>query len=233
MLHSILSPLYDQLWESSLSAFQQRHYKLDPFLHRLSEDTRRGLTVVLRPSERVKHAIQSMLRNFRNTLPDQHYYDPGELHTTVLTLISCETDFSLSNLDLQAYIETVDAGLRHQKRPAISYQGISASNSAIMVQGFPTDSGLEDIRDSLRKTFRSAGLYNTIDKRYKLITAHSTVMRFTSVPDPVANEVFVDLLASYRQKDFGICTPSEIELVLTDWYMSRTNSQVLARFPFS
>ncbi|MEM7368454.1 MAG: hypothetical protein AAF587_07605 [Bacteroidota bacterium] len=230
MIHPLLSPLYDQLWESTLPLFQRRAYTLDPFLHGLSEDNRRGLTLIVRPSEQVKHAIQEMLHNFGLLLPAQHYYELQELHTTVLTLISCEPGFTTSSLDIPAYIETIEEGLREQKSPEIWYQGISASTSAIMVQGFPTNFGLEQIRDSLREAFRSSGLYHTIDKRYKLVTAHSTVMRFTSLPDPVENEAFVNLLASYRHKDFGMCSPSEVELVVTDWYLSKANARTLASF---
>jgi hypothetical protein len=48
----------------------------------------------------------------------------------------------------------------------------------MMVQGFPADEGLQVLRDRLRAAFRQSSLQQSIDQRYSIQTAHSTIIRF-------------------------------------------------------
>ena len=224
-----LYTLYQQLWESAFTAFQTHQFTTDPYLPNKHPDTRRGLSLICRPSEPVRERIAAFLQQAQAIAPAQYYYQEPEFHTTVLTLISCDPDFRISELPLSAYLQVLQEGLEGQMRGAISYQGITASSSAIMVQGFPLDGQLELIRNRVRGGFKDSGLYHTIDKRYKLTTAHSTVIRFVEVPqDPTP---FLDLLQAFRSFEFGESPLTEIELVHTDWYMSREKAEVLYRFP--
>jgi 2'-5' RNA ligase len=91
-----------------------------------------------------------------------------------------------------------------------------------MVQGFPKNDRLRLLRQQLRENFQSSNLKHSIDKRYTLETAHSTIIRFKS---PLAdNNRFIDCLKKYRNYDFGISKIGKAEFVYNDWYM--TNSIV-------
>jgi 2'-5' RNA ligase len=87
-----------------------------------------------------------------------------------------------------------------------------------MVQGFPLNDSLSALRGQLRRSFKASGLEHSIDQRYTLDTAHSTVIRFKApFADPAR---FVDYLKKYRDDEFGVAEIPRIELVHNDWYMS-------------
>jgi hypothetical protein len=71
-------------------------------------------------------------------------------------------------------------------------------------------------------------LQQTLDQRYTLRTAHSTVIRFRR---PFRDtDAFLSALESYREQDFGSFRLERMELVLNDWYQRRENTRELGRF---
>lgn len=90
-----------------------------------------------------------------------------------------------------------------------------------MLQGFPRDTTLNDLRDHLRSALIRQGLGGSLDQRYHLVTAHSTLLRFTS---PLRTpESFCAALGTFRSEFFGTSAITSLELVLNDWYMSSEN----------
>lgn len=87
-----------------------------------------------------------------------------------------------------------------------------------MVQGFPHDTTLNHVRDCLRTALVSRGLHHSLDQRYRLLTAHSTLLRFTSPLQ--APEQFCSALAGFRSEFFGASAIASLDLVINDWYMS-------------
>lgn len=81
--------------------------------------------------------------------------------------------------------------------------------------GFLTDS-LSEIRNDLRLAFKNSNLQQSIDQRYAIQTAHSTIIRFkTTLKYETA---LLDLVEKYRDFDFGTFNVNKIELVYNDWY---------------
>jgi 2'-5' RNA ligase len=57
-------------------------------------------------------------------------------------------------------------------------------------------------------------LQHSIDKRYRIRTAHSTILRFKQeISSPVA---FVEKIKALKTRTFGTCTIDELELVSND-----------------
>jgi hypothetical protein len=84
------------------------------------------------------------------------------------------------------------------------------------------------MRNNLREKFKIGTLYNSIDSRYKIETAHCTVLRF--IKELINMKVFIDFLKENRDKYFGNTLVSEIELVYTDWYHKEENVRELHKF---
>lgn len=108
----------------------------------------------------------------------------------------------------------------------IHFKGITASSSCILIQGFPENEQLSTLRNKLRENFKQSGLFVSIDTRYKIFTAHLTVMRF-SLP-LTNNQKLLELLDKYRDYDFGIYQLNQIELVFNNWYQQRSITQQLS-----
>ena len=90
---------------------------------------------------------------------------------------------------------------------------------------------LYKLRNRLRENFRKTNLQQTIDSRYVLQTAHSTVVRFKApLQKPAA---FLKKVQEYRNHDFGSMEVRELELVYNDWYQRQSLVQLLGRFRLS
>lgn len=214
--------IYDSLWNKSIEKFGTGEFELDPVLDLREQDHRRGITLIGRPDNHVADNLLGFLKECRVLEPYQHYYDRTDLHMTVLSIISCYQGFELENYDLNAYCRLIRNATLDSGPFRISYHGITASPSCIMVQGFPADDRLQLLRKRLRDAFRNTQLESSIDQRYTLETAHSTIIRFKK---PVTDkDRLLDCLRRYREFDFGSSEYKEISLVYNDWYM--TNSIV-------
>src|SRR5690606_25053555 len=114
------------------------------------------------------------------------------------------------------YIQLLKGCLKDLPTFAIEFQGVTASPSCIMIKGFPLDDTLEEIRNRLRLAFKDSLLEQSLDKRYPLQTAHSTVIRFKH-PVKQQHEI-LEKLDQFRDFYFGKSEVGELELVFNDWY---------------
>jgi|GEM_PF-4864883 len=95
-----------------------------------------------------------------------------------------------------------------------------------MLQGFPQTETLQKLRDNLRYEFAQSNVHNTIDERYKIDTAHSTILRFQQSLSQ--KNKFLLVLEQLRKLDFGILHVKELQLVYNDWYHKEDKTLVLA-----
>ncbi|TXK26409.1 mutarotase [Pontibacter qinzhouensis] len=222
-----LAAHYDALWQSSLQKFRQNKFELDPLLED-QQDQRFGITLLARLLPEVDARVQQFLDALRQVEPAQYYYPASDRHQTLLSIISCYQGFSLRQISVPDYVAVVQESLREVGPFAVELRGITASPSCIMLQGYPTDDSLGLLRNQLRKNFSASGLEQTIDKRYAIITAHSTVVRFVRpLQQP---DAFLDKLLLYKDVNFGTSTITEAELVYNDWYQRQKHVKVLHRF---
>jgi hypothetical protein len=97
-----------------------------------------------------------------------------------------------------------------------------------MIQGLPQDQQLETLRNTLRERFKNSSLQHSIDARYPIRTAHSTVIRFKA---PITNSTgLIELLTQYRSQEFGVLEVKELEFVYNDWYQKAAHTQFLHQF---
>ncbi len=186
------------------------------------------MTVIARPSPAVWHPVASFLRALRRLEPDQYYYTASEFHVTVLPLFTATVDFEVFRSQKDRYVAAVDAALKRATPIRIAFEGITASPSAVMIQGFFETDALSDLRDSLRRQLRIRGLGEGVDERYPLQTAHMTVVRFRA---PLRDSrQFAKALEQARRRAFGVTTIRDFMLVENDWYMSRRKTVCLKHY---
>jgi len=224
---SVLSQLYDQLWNGTLASVKRSGFEHDALIDSPS-DWRHGLTLLIRPSEEVKQAVQLLLDELKAIEPEHYYYPKADIHVTVMTIISCYEGFRLEQVDVDDYVTLLQDCLTGLPPFTIKFQGITASPSAIMIQGFPTDHTLEHIRNRLRRGFKHSFLEQSLDKRYPLRTAHATVVRFKKTV--VQQEFLVNKLLQFREMYFGEFEVGELEFVFNDWYQRKDKVKTLYRF---
>lgn len=218
---------YDQLYKKAKEAILDGKYSIDSDIKNES-DSRFGITLLIRPSDEIKSEIQLLLYDLRKAEPEQYFYPDSDIHITVMSIISCSEEFTLNQISPNDYIEIICKSLVEVDNIKIKFKGITASPSAIMIQGFPTDETLNNLRNKLRENFKDSGLQQSIDSRYTISAAHATVMRFQDkLQDP---KKLIEITDKYRDYDFGEFEVKNLELVYNDWYQRKSNTRVLGDF---
>ena len=221
-----LSVHYTNLYHDAVNKIKTDTYETDRLMD--VPDRRFGLTLITHPAFSVRNNIQQFLDELKVAEPDQYYYRDSDIHVTILSIISCYVGFDLSQVSVNDYIELIKKSIAGQQRFEIIFRGVTASPSCVMIQGFLSDSTLNDIRDCLRSSFKNSVLQQSIDKRYPLQTAHSTVVRFRT--SFTKKDTFLQILENYRNYNFGTVTVDLLELVYNDWYQRKENVKVLYKF---
>ncbi|MBD8489934.1 mutarotase [Echinicola sp. CAU 1574] len=221
-----LNKHYDQLFENSLIKVKTDQYEIDKQIQSPS-DSRRGLTLLARPSLETKGQIQKFLVILKGLEPDQYYYPDSDLHMTVLSIISCYVGFELKNIRVPDYIELVQKSLKGVQPFKIKLKGGTFSPAGILVKGYPENNTLQQLRNQLRDNFKGADLEQSLDKRYAIQTAHSTIMRFSS--PLLRKEQLIAKIEQYKDHDFGSFTVDSLELVYNDWYQRDSKVKLLTK----
>lgn len=221
---------YNDMWEASLQKFKSQQFQFDTLLD-ADGDNRYGLTLLACPSEEVKQSIFDVLEEIKKIAPNQYYYPHTDLHITMLSIISCYPGFSPDAIDTKEYCKIIESAVASVSPFRITFRGVTASPSCILIQGFPEDDQLRILRNTLRDTFKRSKLQHSIDKRYQLQTAHMTAIRFQ---EPFAqSKRFVKAIERSRDKDFGSCSIEQLELVGNDWYHQEKKVQRIHKFKLS
>ncbi|QEC67401.1 mutarotase [Panacibacter ginsenosidivorans] len=217
---------YTNMWNEAFHHFERNMFEYDTLIDSV-KDYRFGVTLIAKPSIETQLEITKMLNDLRQTEPDQYYYPLDDVHVTILSIISCYDGFKLSNINTDAYIDVIRKSLKNIHSFPIMFEGITASPACIMIQGYAGDE-IEKIRNNLRDNFKNCNLETSIDKRYQIHTAHSTVVRFRH---PIKNSnAFLEKIKQYRHHYFGTTEVQELEFVFNDWYQRHLDEHILARF---
>ncbi len=222
-----LSKHYNNLYQKSIEKIIDDTYHIDDQIDS-SLDNRFGITLLIRPSIEVKSSIQCFLDELRIIDSEQYYYPNSDIHITVMSIISCYSGFNLATISVSDYVEIIEKSLVGINSFEINFKGITVSPSAIMIQGFVGNNFLDDLRNNLRNNFKNSGLEESIDKRYSISTAHSTVVRFRK---KIKNkEKLIEILEKYRDFNFGKFTVEKYDLVFNDWYQREQFVQQMHEF---
>jgi 2'-5' RNA ligase len=221
---------YTALYNESIEKIVTDMYQIDNQIDSLS-DHRFGITLLIRPDSQTKKNIQGFLDELKQIDPDQYYYPSSDIHITVLSIISCYDGFDLATISIPDYVAIIEKSLVGIQDTAINFQGITASPSAIMLQGFTNSESLDDLRNNLRTNFTNSGLQESIDKRYSINTAHATVARFRK--EISHKEKLIAILEKYRNFDFGKFKVEKYHLVYNDWCQRKQFVKELHEFQSS
>lgn len=220
--------VYERLWNEAAPAIGQNDVEPDRHLLNKAQDLRRGLTLALRPCSKVRASIKTLLLELAEATSGQYFYRPEEFHVTVLAIIPGSESWQDKIQHLAVYQSILDEALKRHRKFSIAFQGVTASRGAIMIQGFPGDDTLARIRDELREALWKNKFGEQLDVRYKINTAHITVMRFCNAN--VDGKRLLTALQANRTTDFGETRVANLELILGDWYASASTTRTLQKY---
>ncbi|MEX0882746.1 MAG: hypothetical protein WDZ72_04665 [Cyclobacteriaceae bacterium] len=209
---------YQLLHQNALEEIRMNGFSHDPGLDDES-DSRRGLTLLLQPNETIKSNFKRFIFELTAIDPGQYPYPSSDIHVTIMPIISCYEGFTLETVEREAYIDAIEKALEGIKKITLRFEGVFASPSCLMIKGYPMNGELETCREKLRELFSKSKIPQSLDKRYRLVTAHSTVYRFKQ---PVNHpDKFLSLLGQYEKHHFGDQEFDEVQFVFNDWYQRK------------
>jgi len=220
--------IYDQLWRRTRAALESGGLRVDPLLREKTGDPRRGATLVARPKAGVRKRVETFLREAAAICPDQYFYQPAELHVTMLAVIPCSESWREEIHRLPVCRTVLDEVLKNCRAFSLKFRGVTVSPEAVLVQGFPQDDSLARLRDELRSALRDRGAGENLDRRYKIAAAHLTVMRFSN-PKADWKRLF-DFLQAHRETDFGETHFQSLQLIWNDWCASSSVTHTLRKY---
>lgn len=162
---------YERLWHEAVAAFERNDLELDRHLPDKSQDLRRGLALAFRPARMVQTSISTFLHELAAAAPGQYFYRPEEFHGTVLSIIPGSESWRDKIQHLAAYQAIAGEVLQRHRTFSITFRGVTAARGGVMIQGFPDDDTLAQIRDDLRAALRQNQLGEQLDIRYKINSA--------------------------------------------------------------
>jgi 2'-5' RNA ligase len=220
--------IYEQLWSKTKAALESGGLRVDPLLRGKTGDPRRGATLVARPDTGVRDRVETFLREAAAICPGQHFYQPAELHVTVLAVIPGSESWRKEIRRLPACRTALNEVLKNCRAFSVKFRGVTVSPEAVLIQGFPQDDVLARLRDELRSALQNRGAGENLDRRYKITAAHLTVMRFAN---PKADwKRLLDFLSAHRETDFGETRFQSLQLIWNDWCASAKTVRVLREY---
>jgi 2'-5' RNA ligase len=218
---------YDAMWDRAWPDVARGDVECDRHLAG-GLDPRRGLTLIARPGPALAARFEAVQDALIAAAPHQYRQPRTDLHMTVLSLFTVTDDYG-PHLDRRAdYAAAARAATADLPAFDIDFEGITISRGAVLAKGFPRDGTLERLRARLRDALRTRGLAGTLDQRYRLVTAHSTVLRF--VAPPLEPAQLAAVLADVRNAPLGCMRVERLQLVINDWYMSSAAVEPVATF---
>jgi len=224
----ITTRIYEQLWGEAAPAFERGQPQIDEHLADQTKDLRRGVTLALRPSLPVQAKIRVFLDPLAQMFPGQYFYQPEQLHVTVISIISGTEFWRKEMVHLSSFRSLLREILSRHRSFKLGFHGVTATPGAVLIQGFPLDDGLARIRDEIRQGFAQKGFGDKLDRRYTISAAHMTIMRFRN---PAADwKLLAARLEENRQTNFGETKVDSLQLIWGDWYASADTMRILEEY---
>jgi 2'-5' RNA ligase len=220
--------VYERLWYGSSAALGRGEVRIDPWLKSRPLDRRRGVTLIARLDPVVQARVETFLQEVRAVTPNQYFYRRSELHLTVFSVIPGMAAWRTRFRRWPAYRAALAETIPNHRSFSVAFRGVTVSPEAVLIQGFPADDSLEQLRNELRKSFKRHGVDDDLDRRYRIKAAHLTAVRFAS---PLADwRRLLTLLQAHRTTDFGQTHVRSLQTIWSDWYASADTVRVLQEY---
>ena len=188
----------------------------DDFLSNVKDDNRMSLCLLIRIAPDITKKIEKCINELKEIESDSMYYYPSsDFHITVMDILKGELGRKIPG-NINEYITCINECAQNIKTFNIEFDGLTASNNAIMVRGF-YDNELQIFRELLRDNFEKRNL--KLEERYKTISSHITIAR---TKDKLKNP---EKIINYINNDtyFGKMKVENMELTFHNWYDTKKN----------
>ena len=216
---------YESIFLDNIKHITLNDIIIDQHLLDPDNDNRSGLSIIIKPGDKLKNIYYSLINGFRKIEPDQYYYPFKDLHITVFDFIIASENFQFNDKLLKIYISVAGKIFKNELPITIIFNGVVFSKAAGIIKGYDNDDRIIDIRHRIRVCLEEAGMKT--DERYESVTTHMTFCRFLRK----INNCMDFLLHVEKMKEipFGQYSFDYADLVIHDWYNKSGKCKLIKR----
>ena len=130
---SILKKNYTKIWENNKEILSKGGHG-DPFLMSPENDTRMGLSLLIRIKGEVLSQISDYIQELKSIEPTLYYYPPKDFHITVLDIQRGEPNRTIPS-NVNDYIFCIQKCVEAISPFTINFNGTTASDNCVLVCG--------------------------------------------------------------------------------------------------
>ncbi|HBF34778.1 TPA: hypothetical protein DDW35_09465, partial [Candidatus Sumerlaeota bacterium] len=145
-----LELLYASIESKGRAAIQSGNEFIDENLNHMEQDHRLALTLLISLRGPIVNKLRLLEQEIRAVEPQQYYYPDADMHVTLIELICSTPTFTRDEAVIQQGVEIIEEAIRNLEPFDIAFNGIIASNGAILARGYYQD-GVLALRESVRK----------------------------------------------------------------------------------
>ena len=127
--------LYEEISNKGLDRIRNGQEYIDNWINN-ANDKRMGISLLIRPSEQIKLKIKDLLDKMKKIEPSQYYYPIKDIHVTLFDFITARQNFNYTDKQVEVFQKIVESVLEDIEKFEINFDGIVASDGAIMVKGY-------------------------------------------------------------------------------------------------
>lgn len=185
--------------------------------------------LVLQPQGlKTVQSINAALSKLFECANTQFVYPPESLH---ISLVGCTQRESSASVFSEEHIRNIDSictnAISNHKYVDVVFKGIGLVGNQIFIQGMPVDNGWEMLRTDVTQDLESNGEHpiSYPDKS----PIHMNIIRITDASSENL-DILRELIDQLREVEIGTVRFFTIELVITDFVVSKKNMTSLKKY---
>jgi hypothetical protein len=201
------------------SAIRRVHHALPP----AGKLSTKYMTVVARLPESIATALNDVNAELRLRNPDHYYYPTDTIHFTVQNLDNARRNCS----DQSEWLSELRKNLASHPPFVVRAQGLGASSSTVFAQLFPEDNSISELRHKFVSGALGSGGFRTQPNMFRTrLFRHLVFANIVRFSGPITLR-FVQEVARHHASYFGRFTIRQLEVVLTDKFLSAAGTQTI------
>ncbi len=188
---------------------------------------RRGISAVIRLSPSTAGRLCEVTFSLHALAGSKHFaYREDDLHVTVRSLSYSQEFADEENLRVADYVRILRGVAKRYRGFRVQFQGLTASSSAVMAQGWPVGPPFQSFRQELHERLSDEDLLDGPESDEARTIAHCSLVVFS---DPVYKPAkLIDFIDSHRDTEYGTSIATAIEVIRYERTPRRVDSVTIA-----
>ena len=160
----------------------------------------------------VASQLMEMIAQLSRWTGKEHvFYTQTSLHTTICTIEFYRSPIEEDDESIHLYVDSLKEICRQFAPLQVRYQGLTAIQTSILVQGWPLDESLQKLRLAFHDQLRKRNLLYGPEKEQVRELAHASLISFSGAL--LAPQQCVSFIEEHRETNFGVASASSLEIV--------------------